>query len=77
MFCTRCGSQVTQESKFCPSCGLDLSGITPLATGQVPAEQTDADIVRDALKDEYEIIEELGGGGKSRDALHLEQLTLA
>ena len=25
MFCTRCGSQVSQNSKFCPSCGLDLS----------------------------------------------------
>ncbi len=63
MFCTRCGSQVSQQSKFCPSCGLDLSSITPLATGQAPAEQTDADIVRDALKDEYEIVEELGRGG--------------
>ena len=63
MFCSRCGSQINKESKFCPSCGLDLSSVTPLATGQVPAEQTDADLVRDALKDEYEIIEELGRGG--------------
>ena len=63
MFCTRCGSQVVKESKFCPSCGLDLSSVTPLATGQAPAEQTDAEVVRDALKAEYEITEELGRGG--------------
>src|SRR3970040_2295490 len=63
MFCTRCGTSVSQESKFCPSCGLDLSTVTPLATGQAPVEQTEEDIVRDALKDEYEIIKELGRGG--------------
>ena len=63
MFCSRCGTSVTQGSKFCPSCGLDLSSVTPLATGQAPAEQSEEDIVRDALKDEYEIIKELGRGG--------------
>jgi len=63
MFCTRCGTSVSQESKFCPSCGLDLSSVTPLATGQAPVEQTEEDIVRDALKDEYEILKELGRGG--------------
>jgi len=63
MFCTRCGTSVSQESKFCPSCGLDLSTVTPLATGQAPVEQSDEDIVREALKDEYEIVQELGRGG--------------
>jgi serine/threonine-protein kinase len=64
MFCTRCGSQVSQSSKFCPSCGLDLSSVTPLATGQAPpVEQSEEEIVRDALKDEYEILQELGRGG--------------
>ena len=63
MFCTRCGTSVSQESKFCPSCGLDLSTVTPLATGQTPVEQSEEDLVRDALKDEYEILQELGRGG--------------
>jgi len=64
MFCTRCGSQVSQNSKFCPSCGLDLSTVTPLATGQAPpVEQSEEEMVRDALKDEYEILQELGRGG--------------
>src|SRR5574342_545101 len=63
MFCTRCGSQVSQNSKFCPSCGLDLSTVTPLGTGQTPVEQSEEEMVRDALKDEYEILQELGRGG--------------
>ncbi len=62
MFCSRCGSEITGKSKFCPSCGLDLLATTPIhaiATGAM--EETD--LVRDALAVEYEIIEELGRGG--------------
>ena len=36
MFCSRCGSEITGKSKFCPSCGLDLMATTPvhaIATG--------------------------------------------
>ena len=29
MFCSRCGSEITGKSKFCPSCGLDLMATTP------------------------------------------------
>jgi serine/threonine protein kinase len=62
MFCSRCGSEITGKSKFCPSCGLDLMATTPvhaIATGAL--EETD--LVREALAAEYEIIEELGRGG--------------
>ena len=61
MFCSRCGSEVS-KSKFCPSCGLDLTATTPihaLATGSV----AELDLVREALAAEYEILEELGRGG--------------
>jgi serine/threonine-protein kinase len=76
MFCSRCGSEITGKSKFCPSCGLDLMAITPvhaIATGTL--EETD--LVREALAAEYEIIEELGRGGmamvyRARDR-HLER----
>jgi serine/threonine protein kinase len=62
MFCSRCGSEITGKSKFCPSCGLDLMATTPvhaIATGQLQ----EMDLVREALTAEYEIIEELGRGG--------------
>ena len=62
MFCSRCGSEITGKSKFCPSCGLDLMATTPvhaIATGVLQ----ELDLVREALEAEYEIIEELGRGG--------------
>src|SRR6266705_5824415 len=62
MFCSRCGSEITGKSKFCPSCGLDLMATTPvhaIATGVLQ----ELDLVREALASEYEIIEELGRGG--------------
>src|SRR6478609_8911835 len=62
MFCSRCGSEITGKSKFCPSCGLDLMATTPvhaIATGALQ----ETDLVREALSAEYEIIEELGRGG--------------
>jgi serine/threonine protein kinase len=62
MFCSRCGSEITGKSKFCPSCGLDLMATTPvhaIATGALQ----ETDLVREALATEYDIIEELGRGG--------------
>jgi serine/threonine protein kinase len=62
MFCSRCGSEITGTSKFCPSCGLDLMATTPvhaIATGVLQ----ELDLVRESLASEYEIIEELGRGG--------------
>ena len=62
MRCSRCGSDVPGNSRFCPSCGFDLSATTPvraIAGGEV----TDLDMVREALAAEYEILAELGRGG--------------
>ena len=67
MFCSRCGTEVQVSSKFCPTCGLDLTTITqgmtaaqPAAQAGQPVQPDEAAIVRDALKDEYEIEKELG-----------------
>ena len=62
MFCSRCGSEVLQPSQFCPTCGLDLRVATP-TQGIATGELTELGLVRDALKEEYELLEELGRGG--------------
>ncbi len=63
MFCSRCGAQVQQAAKFCPSCGLDLAATTPMAAVGQPIEESERDVVASALSGEYEILEELGRGG--------------
>src|SRR5689334_20533511 len=64
MYCSRCGTQNDDASKFCRSCGLDLLHTTPVAgVRDQQIEATEIDLVREQLKDEYEILEELGRGG--------------
>src|SRR5437867_13364527 len=64
MYCSRCGTQNDDASKFCRSCGLDLLHTTPVAAVRdQQLDVTELDLVREQLKDEYEIIEELGRGG--------------
>jgi len=64
MFCSRCGTEVDNQARFCPSCGLDLATTTPLAAVQPePGAESELEVVRDALKDEWEIEKELGRGG--------------
>jgi serine/threonine protein kinase len=59
MYCSRCGTQNDDASRFCRSCGLDLAA-TPL---KGEPEVSEIDQVRRELKAEYDVLEELGRGG--------------
>ncbi|MFQ5550818.1 MAG: protein kinase [Gemmatimonadales bacterium] len=64
MYCSRCGTELGDQVKFCSSCGLDVTiigGAPPAPVEEAPPDELV--IVREALQDEYEIIKELGRGG--------------
>jgi serine/threonine protein kinase len=64
MFCQRCGTEIPDASSFCNSCGLDVTsigGVSPPPKEENAPEEID--VVREALKEEYDIIRELGRGG--------------
>ena len=63
MYCSRCGTQNKDTAKFCDSCGLDLTALTPTGVRAEAADIAEIDMVRQELDAEYEILEELGRGG--------------
>ncbi|MDH3570824.1 MAG: serine/threonine-protein kinase, partial [Gemmatimonadota bacterium] len=76
MFCSRCGTGVDDQAKFCASCGFDFSQVTPVGSVDEP-EHGEITAVREALQAEWDIQEELGRGGmaivfRARDR-HLER----
>ena len=62
MNCSRCGAEVQPEWKACPSCGLGLSPTTPVQA-LLSGDLSELDVAREALGEDYEILEELGRGG--------------
>jgi serine/threonine-protein kinase len=62
LYCPHCGAQNDEAFKFCKTCGADLSTSVPLSAA-APEEPSEVDLVRAELKDEYEILKELGRGG--------------
>ncbi len=60
--CARCGSPIPDQAATCGKCGLNqraTTGVYEVAPGQ----PDDAEIVRAALAEEYDILDELGRGG--------------
>ena len=62
MYCPRCGTQNEDIAKFCKSCGHSFAA-GDAGAETLPTELSDVDLVRHDLRDEYEIVEELGRGG--------------
>jgi serine/threonine protein kinase len=60
--CARCGSLLTDKSATCAACGLNQKATTGVYD-VAPSQPDDAALVRAALADEYDILEELGRGG--------------
>ena len=56
MYCPRCGTQNDDVAKFCKSCGVGL-GVAPAgaAAETVPTDFNEVDVVRQDLREEYEI----------------------
>jgi serine/threonine protein kinase len=63
LYCSRCGTQNKDTAKFCDSCGLDLTAMTPTGVRAETPDITEIDMVRQELNEEYEILDELGRGG--------------
>jgi serine/threonine protein kinase len=60
--CARCGSLIPDKAASCPACGLNQRATTGVYDA-APSHPDDAALVRAALADEYDILEELGRGG--------------
>jgi serine/threonine protein kinase len=60
--CARCGSLIPDNAATCAACGLN-QGATTGVYDVAPSQPDDAALVRAALADEYDILEELGRGG--------------
>src|SRR5207253_108811 len=51
MYCSRCGTQNDDASKFCRSCGLDLTATTPVSAARDhEPEVTEVDLVMKFLR---------------------------
>ncbi len=65
MYCSRCGVESSNETNFCPSCGLDLAATTPIAAirDRAAPGKSEFEIIKEALKSDYIVEKELGRGG--------------
>ena len=63
MLCQRCGTTIEGNALFCASCGQDLGATTPMHAITERTDLTDLEIIREALKADYDVREELGRGG--------------
>ena len=79
--CPRCRNSIAQGSKFCPSCGNDISGVwsgsNPALDGTIavdadPSVDTLGAMLSEATLGEYDVYGELGRGGMAAVYLGLD-----
>jgi serine/threonine-protein kinase len=68
MYCPKCGTQNEDSALFCRSCGYDVRAAATTGPPRADAasaehEIAELDVVGEQLREEYEILEELGRGG--------------
>lgn len=63
MYCSRCGTEVATEARFCNSCGLDVTVVSGKPVPEPDSEVNELEVVREALQEDYNILSELGRGG--------------
>ncbi len=59
--CPRCQTFLPEPAAICPICGADIESGVVTETGSPPPD--DLEVVRAALTDEYDVLDELGRGG--------------
>ena len=59
--CPRCQTFLPEPTATCPICGADIGGTVVTETGSLPPDEFA--VVRAALADEYDVLDELGRGG--------------
>ncbi len=63
MLCRQCGATFSQGDSFCAACGHDLGATALLTALDEHAKRPALDIVRDALRGDYDVKEQIGRGG--------------
>ncbi len=63
MLCRQCGATFSQGDSFCATCGHDLGATALLTAFEEHAKRPALHLVRDALRGDYDVKEQIGHGG--------------
>jgi serine/threonine protein kinase len=63
IFCPKCGTGASRQAAFCHQCGQELGITTPMPAVEHGAPQSEFELVRSALAEDYDVKERIGRGG--------------
>ncbi len=61
--CPQCGTFIPEPANTCPVCGSDLMTTAAVVTPVASHADQDLEIIRSALREDYDVLAELGRGG--------------